>query len=160
MTAKSFRDREIAASLTPIELDIRLPEVIRFPRSKDRGLNMKKKPTHERVRRELTAEERKRLALARKEVEAAKAAILAEGRNRKKAWEAMRQDARAAIADLKAERERRGLSLADIETRSGLKRSALSRLENDPTANPTMLTLQRYALALGMSVATKVLAGK
>lgn len=158
--APPFRDRKIAASLKPIELANRPPQAIKFLRSKVCGLTMKKKPTHERVRRELTAEERKRLALARKEVEATKAAILAEGRNRKKAWEAMRQDAQAAIANLKAERERRGLSLADIETSSGLKRSALSRLENDPTANPTMLTLQRYALALGMSVATKVQTGK
>ena len=121
---------------------------------------MKKKTTHELVRRELTAEERNRLALARKEVEAARAEILVEGRIRKEAWEAMRQDAQSAIAKLKAERERRGLSLADVEASSGLKRSALSRLENDPTANPTMLTLQRYALALGMSVATKVQTGK
>ncbi len=65
-----------------------MPETL--SRSKARGHTMKKKPTHERVRRELTAEERKRLALARKEVEATKAAILAEGRNRNKAWEAMR----------------------------------------------------------------------
>ena len=108
----------------------------------------------------MTAEERKRLAFARKKVEATKAAILAEGRNRKKAWEAMRHDAQAAIAELKSERERLGLSLAAVEASSGLEQSALSRLENDPTANLTMLTLQRYALALGMSVATNVQAGK
>ncbi len=117
---------------------------------------MKKKSTHERVQRELTAVEQKRLELARRDVESNKSKILAEGKIRKQVWEAMRRDAQRAIAELTAERERLGLSLADVEARSGLKRSALSRLENDPTANPTMLTIQRYASALGMSVATKI----
>jgi transcriptional regulator with XRE-family HTH domain len=47
-------------------------------------------------------------------------------------------------------------SLADVEARSGLKPSAISRLENDPQANPTLLTLQRYAAALNMTLATTV----
>ena len=55
---------------------------------------------------------------------------------------------------LKAERERRGLSLADVEQQSGLRPSVLSRLENDKTSNPTLLTLQRYAAALGMTLNT------
>ena len=66
---------------------------------------MKKKPTHERLRRELTADERNRLEIAWKEVDAAKDQILAEGRVRKRAWEAMRRDARAVIAELKTVRE-------------------------------------------------------
>jgi len=40
--------------------------------------------------------------------------------------------------------------LADVERRCGLNPSALSRLENDPEANPTLITLQRYALAVGL----------
>ena len=47
-----------------------------------------------------------------------------------------------------------GRVAADVEARCGLKRSALSRLENDKTHNPTFLTLQRYATALGLTLRT------
>ena len=117
---------------------------------------MKKKSTSDRVYRKLTPEERKRLDVARAETEASKEQILAEGRIRKQAWTAMRREVERTIAALKAERERAGLSLADGEARSGLKRSALSRLENDPKANPNLLTLQRYAAALKMTLSTSV----
>ena len=58
-----------------------------------------------------------------------------------------------AIRLLKAERELRGLSLADIEERTGLSKSAISKLENNDSANPTVNTLSRYADALGMTLA-------
>jgi len=41
------------------------------------------------------------------------------------------------------------LSLADVEQRTGIGRAALSRLENDTEPNPTVVTLTRYAQALG-----------
>jgi hypothetical protein len=50
---------------------------------------------------------------------------------------------------LRDERERQGLSLSDIQERTGIDRSALSRLENADDPNPTIATLQRYAEALG-----------
>lgn len=109
-------------------------------------------PTSERVYRELSAEERQRLNRARAETEAIRDEIVAEGRIRKRALEISRAQVRHTVDALRAERERLGLSLADVEARSGLKRSALSRLENDPAANPTLLTLQRYASAMGMRV--------
>lgn len=56
------------------------------------------------------------------------------------------------MADLRAERERRGLSLADIADRTGLDRAMVSRLENGKIANPTLATLVRYAGALGKRV--------
>lgn len=93
---------------------------------------------------------------ARAETEAQRERIVAEGRVRKRAWEATRREVARTIAALKAERKRLGLSLADVEARCGLKRSALSRLENDPNANPTLLTLQRYAAALGLTLSTSV----
>ena len=114
------------------------------------------RPTSERIYRELTPQERRQLERARAETDADRDAIVAEGRLRKKAWEAMRREVARTVAALKAERQRLGLSLADVEARSGLKRSALSRLENDSNANPTMLTLQRYATALGLTVSTAV----
>ena len=50
---------------------------------------------------------------------------------------------------LLAERTRQGLSLADLQARTGIARSALSRLETDADANPTLTTITRYAEALG-----------
>jgi len=50
---------------------------------------------------------------------------------------------------LRAEREPQGLSLADINERTGIDRAALSRLENNEDANPTLATLERYAEAVG-----------
>jgi transcriptional regulator with XRE-family HTH domain len=55
----------------------------------------------------------------------------------------------AQWAALRAERERQGLSLADINERTGIDRAALSRLENNEDANPTLATLERYAEAVG-----------
>ncbi len=56
---------------------------------------------------------------------------------------------RQVLAALRAERERQGLSLADINERTGIDRAALSRLENNEDANPTLTTLERYAEAVG-----------
>ena len=56
---------------------------------------------------------------------------------------------RPAIATLKRERQRQGLSFADMKARSGIDRSSACRLENSPDANPTIKTLERYAKALG-----------
>jgi ribosome-binding protein aMBF1 (putative translation factor) len=57
------------------------------------------------------------------------------------------------FAELKAARERRGLSLTDLAERSGLERAMVSRLENGKIHNPTLDTLDRYARALGLRVA-------
>src|SRR5437868_1104940 len=57
-----------------------------------------------------------------------------------------------AIGALKLERERQGMSLADVWEKTGIERSALSRLENDPHPNPTIATLCRYAEALGKKI--------
>jgi hypothetical protein len=117
---------------------------------------MNKKPTSQRDYRDLTPGERQRLEVARDETDATKDKILAEGRLRKVAWLATQREVRRTVDALKTQRERLGLSLADVEAKSGLKPSSLSRLENDPNANPTLLTLQRYAAALDMTLATTV----
>ena len=57
-----------------------------------------------------------------------------------------------AIAKLKRERERAGLSLAQVARRSGIDRAALSRLENGHHQNPTLATLSRYATAIGKQI--------
>jgi DNA-binding XRE family transcriptional regulator len=53
------------------------------------------------------------------------------------------------IKQLKAAREEKGLSLADVTERTGMDRSALSKLETGRRANPTVETLVRYAEAVG-----------
>lgn len=59
---------------------------------------------------------------------------------------------RQIVSALKAEREAQGLSLADIDARTGIGRSNLCRLENATSANPTIETLQRYAAALDKQI--------
>ena len=53
------------------------------------------------------------------------------------------------LRQLKAAREAKGLSLADVMERTGMDRSALSKLETGQRANPTVDTLVRYAEAVG-----------
>lgn len=53
---------------------------------------------------------------------------------------------------LREARERAGLSLAEITSRSGIDAPALSRLENGLNPNPTLATLSRYAEALGKRI--------
>jgi DNA-binding Xre family transcriptional regulator len=66
---------------------------------------------------------------------------------------------RQALAALRAERERQGLSLADINERTGIDRASLSRLENNEDSNPTLATLERYAEALGKQMVVLLLSG-
>ncbi len=59
---------------------------------------------------------------------------------------------RTLIAALRAERERQGLSLADVAKRTGMDRAAIHKLEIGVSKNPTLATLNRYADALGVRV--------
>ncbi len=52
------------------------------------------------------------------------------------------------ITSLKAAREAKGLSLADLSDLTGMDRSALSKLETGQRPNPTLETLARYAGAV------------
>ena len=56
------------------------------------------------------------------------------------------------VARLRGARETVGVSLSELETRTGIQKSSLSRLENSIAPNPTMLTLHRYAAAIGLSL--------
>lgn len=53
------------------------------------------------------------------------------------------------LKQLKAAREARGLTLAEVTERTGMDPSALSKLETGQRANPTVETLVRYAEAVG-----------
>ena len=57
---------------------------------------------------------------------------------------------------LKAAREQKGLSLADVSELTGMDRSAISKLESGQRTNPTMDTLIRYADAVGKHLVVEV----
>jgi len=63
---------------------------------------------------------------------------------------------RVLMHALRKERERQGLSLADVAERSGIDKAALSRLETGAQTNPTIDTLWRYAYAIGKDLAWAV----
>jgi DNA-binding Xre family transcriptional regulator len=59
----------------------------------------------------------------------------------------------SALAELRRERERQGLSLTDLSERTGIDRATISKLETGKVPNPTLETLTRYARALGKRLA-------
>jgi ribosome-binding protein aMBF1 (putative translation factor) len=61
-------------------------------------------------------------------------------------------EVRRVMAELKAERERRGLTLAQLAERSGVDKGAIRKLEAGRQANPTVDTLSRIAAGLGIPV--------
>jgi DNA-binding phage protein len=106
-----------------------------------------------RIKRQLTDAERERIREVRTLVEKEKPEILAQAREFKKAHELAVAQLHEAFTLLRAERRSQGISLAELRQRTGIERSALSRLENDPEANPTIVTLTRVADALGKQIA-------
>ena len=59
---------------------------------------------------------------------------------------------RTFVAELRAARQERGLTLADVASRTGLAVETLSRLETGAIVNPTWQTLGKYAVAVGCRV--------
>jgi hypothetical protein len=105
-----------------------------------------------RITRSLSDADRAKYARLREQLDAEKDQIIAKGRRYKAAHDAAMASLHEAFRVLKAERQSQSLSLSDVEDRTGIARSALSRLENDLSANPTIATLNRYAAALGKKV--------
>jgi ribosome-binding protein aMBF1 (putative translation factor) len=58
-----------------------------------------------------------------------------------------------ALAGLRQERERQGLSLTEVAERTGIDQGIISRLETGQLANPTIGILRSYARALGRRLA-------
>jgi DNA-binding phage protein len=105
--------------------------------------------------RKLTPEEAAKYRKIRAEVELEKPEIIAKAQQTRS--EARRQQLTAIMKELKAAREAKGLSLADIFQRTGMDRSALSKLENVTNENPTIDTLLRYAEVVGKRLQIQVL---
>lgn len=101
----------------------------------------------------LGSAERRKYRDLRERIDAERDEIVAEARRRKRVHDAVAAELRQAFRMLKKERQAQGLSLADMQGRTGMSRSAISRLENDDSANPTIETLTRYAEALGKQLA-------
>jgi DNA-binding Xre family transcriptional regulator len=102
--------------------------------------------------RTLTQAEREGIRVVREQIETEKPEIVARAGELKKARAAAVAQLQEAFALLRSERQSRGISLAELRDRTGIGRSALSRLENDPEANPTITTLARIADALGKQI--------
>ena len=56
------------------------------------------------------------------------------------------------VGAFRTERERQGLSLADVAERTGMDRAQISKLETGKVPNPTLGTLRTYAHALGLEL--------
>jgi len=104
--------------------------------------------------RKLTPKERARSRRAREAFEADKADILAKGQEIFERHERLL----GALRMLKSVREAQGVSLSQLAERTGIAKSALSRLENDPHPNPTVNTLMRIASALGHEITIRLTA--
>ncbi len=105
--------------------------------------------------RKLTSAEAARYRQIREEVEREKPEIIAQAQRAR--CEARRQQLAAVIQQLKAAREAKGLTLADIYERTGMDHSALSKLESVTDENPTVDTLFRYAEVVGKRLEIQVL---
>ena len=105
-----------------------------------------------RVYRPATEVEQNRHQLVREEIAKELPAIRDRAKKRLDLLKREGTPIRQLVASMKAERERQGLSLADLNERTGIDRAALSRLETNEDANPTLNTLERYASAIGKSM--------
>lgn len=95
--------------------------------------------------RRLTAEEATKYKVIRDQV-AQELPELIERHNERMALADQLQE---LLVQLKAAREEKGMSLADVTERTGMDRSAVSKLETGQRPNPTIETLARYAEAVG-----------
>ena len=105
--------------------------------------------------RKLTPAEAAKYQAIRAEIELEKPEIIAKAQRARS--EARRKQLAAVMHELKAAREAKGLSLADIYEKTGMDRSALSKLENVTNENPTIDTLLRYAEVVGKRLRIEVI---
>ena len=105
-----------------------------------------------RIYRSTTAEDKARYAQIRKDIQAELPELEQRGRQRLAEAISNGVEIQHITALLKAERMKQGLSLADLNQRTNIDRSTLSKLENNTNPNPTITTLARYAEAMGMKV--------
>ncbi len=103
---------------------------------------------HKRTVRKLTAAEKARLTTAIEEERQAIAANREQGRRLRGEHEKAVSAAKEVLNLLLAMKEQRHVSLAELETLTGITRGNLSRLWNNPQPNVTLETVERIAAAL------------
>lgn len=98
--------------------------------------------------RTLTPEESRQMKAMQRQLDEEKDEIIAMGRQFKAEHEAMLDE---VICGLREVKEQDGLSLADLQKRTGIDRAQLSRLLSGETKliNPSLSTLVRIASGLG-----------
>ena len=104
---------------------------------------------------EPTPEERERIKAAREKMDAERPSpddLIASGEYEGPVQLGTYWEVRQLMAALKAERERQGLTLSNVEESSGIDKATLSRLETGKQTNPTIDTVSRIASALGKKV--------
>ena len=115
--------------------------------------------TFKRVYQRMTPEQRERHEAVRKQIEAERPQLEQEARDDIRRFEInvvrfLRGrglfDSTETVATLKAAREARNLSLADISERTGIDEQTLDDLESGEDGDPSLRTLKRYAEALGL----------
>lgn len=99
----------------------------------------------------LTDEQKARHAEIRRQIEADRP----RGDREALLVKAQMEAAYAAMQMLKAEREKRGITLTELAERTGIDKGNLSRMENNINANPTLETLTRIAKAIGGTIEFK-----
>ena len=104
----------------------------------------------------MTAEERQRFEQALAEEQTAKAANIEAAKEVVPRLMAECEQAALIVRQLRKAREAAGVSLAELEQRTGIRKSVLSRLENSKAPNSTLATVQRYCEALGKRVAVSI----
>lgn len=105
-----------------------------------------------RIYRSATPEEQVRHTQIREQIEAELPDITQRAKEQLAAALQQGIEIQHITALLKAERIKQGLSLADLNERTNIDRSTLSKLENNEDGNPTINTLTRYAEAIGKKV--------
>lgn len=103
---------------------------------------------HKRTVRQLTAAEKARLTTAIEEERQAIPANREQGRRLRAEHEKAVSAAKEVLNLLLAMKEQRHVSLAELETRTGITRGNLSRLWNHSEPNVTLETVERIAAAL------------
>ncbi|MGC1273306.1 MAG: helix-turn-helix transcriptional regulator [Planctomycetaceae bacterium] len=91
---------------------------------------------------------RGRIDEIRSQIETDLPALLAAARRAKAAHDAAIAPVRQAILPLKAEREAQGVSLTDLEARTGVAAAELERIERESQLMPSLVMLDLYARAL------------
>ncbi|MGD9631855.1 MAG: helix-turn-helix domain-containing protein [Pirellulales bacterium] len=98
--------------------------------------------------RQLTSDEAAQLKAVRGKIDAELPELVARHHERMASLDQLNE----LFAQLKAAREAKGLSLADMTELTGMDRSAISKLETGGRPNPTVETLLRYAEAVGKRI--------